>query len=97
MGQEPGTDAEIKTFCSTTYGVDFPIFSKISVKGDDQDPLYAELTSKEANGEFGGDIKWNFDKFLVNKDGKVVARFDPPVKPDSAEIIAKIESELSAN
>ena len=97
MGQEPGTYAVIKTFCSTTYGVDFPIFSKISVKGDDQDPLYAELTSKEANGEFGGDIKWNFDKFLVNKDGKVVARFDPPVKPDSAEIIAKIESELSAN
>ena len=86
MGQEPGTYAVIKTFCSTTYGVDFPIFSKISVKGDDQDPLYAELTSKEANGEFGGDIKWNFDKFLVNKDGKVVARFDPPVKPDSAEI-----------
>lgn len=97
MGQEPGTDAEIKTFCSTTYGVDFPIFSKISVKGDDTHPLYQELTSKETNGEFGGDIKWNFDKFLVNKEGKVVARFDPPVKPDADEVIAKIESELNAN
>ena len=71
MGQEPGTNEEIKTFCSTRYGVEFPIMSKISVKGDDIDPLYAELTSTEKNGEFGGDIKWNFTKFLVGKDGRV--------------------------
>ena len=97
MKQEPGTDADIKTFCSTKFGVDFPMFSKISVKGDDANALYKELTSKDANGEFGGDITWNFEKFLVNKEGKVVARFAPRTKPDAEEVMAKIESELSAN
>jgi glutathione peroxidase len=95
MGQEPGTNEEIKTFCSTRYGVEFPIMSKISVKGDDIDPLYAELTSTEKNGEFGGDIKWNFTKFLVGKDGRVIDRFEPPVKPDAPEVITAIEAAIA--
>jgi glutathione peroxidase len=95
MGQEPGTNEEIKTFCSTRYGVEFPIFSKISVKGDDIDPLYAELTSSEANGGFGGEIKWNFTKFLVGKDGKVIARFEPQVKPDAPEVVSAIEAAIT--
>lgn len=97
MSQEPGSNAEIKEFCSTQHGVDFPMFSKISVKGDDTTPLYKELTSKDANGEFGGAITWNFEKFLVNKDGKVVARFAPRTKPDADEVITKIEAELKAS
>ena len=96
MGQEPGTNEEIKTFCSTKYGVEFPIMSKISVKGDDIDPLYAELTSSEKNGEFGGEIKWNFTKFLVGKDGKVIDRFEPPVKPDAPEVVSAIEAAIAA-
>jgi glutathione peroxidase len=95
MKQEPGTDAEIKSFCSTKFGVDFPMFSKISVKGDDKAPLYSELTSKESNGDFAGDITWNFEKFLVNKEGDVVARFAPRTKPDADEVVAAIEAELS--
>jgi glutathione peroxidase len=95
MGQEPGTNEEIQTFCSTNFGVEFPMFSKISVKGDDIDPLYAELTSAEANGDFGGDIKWNFTKFLVGKDGKVINRFEPPVKPDAPEVVGAIEAALA--
>ncbi len=94
MEQEPGTNAEIKTFCSTKYGVDFPMFSKISVKGDDQDKLYAELTSEKENAEFSGDIPWNFTKFLLNKEGEVVARFDPRTTPDAEEVTSKIEAEL---
>lgn len=97
MKQEPGTNAEIKEFCSTKYGVDFPMFSKIVVKGEGQDPLYQELTSKDSNGEFGGEIAWNFTKFLLNKDGEVVARFEPRTKPDAPEVTAKIEEELSKN
>lgn len=92
--QEPGTNAEIKAFCSTKFNVAFPMFSKISVKGDDQAALYKELTSKEKNGEFGGEIKWNFSKFLVNRDGQVVARFDPRTKPNAKEVLAAIEKEL---
>src|SRR5262245_44976222 len=95
MGQEPGTNEEIKTFCSTKYGVEFPIMSKISVKGDDIDPLYAALTSTEKNGESGGEIKWNFTKFRVGKDGKVIDRFEPPVKPDAPEVITAIESAIA--
>jgi len=95
MGQEPGTNEEIKTFCSTRFGVEFPIFSKISVKGDDIDPLYAELTSTEANGSFGGEIKWNFTKFLVGRDGKVIARFEPQVKPDAPEVVSAIEAAMA--
>jgi glutathione peroxidase len=74
--QEPGTDAEIKSFCSLTYGVTFPMFSKISVKGKDIHPLYAFLTEKETNPQFAGKITWNFNKFLVDRNGDIVARFD---------------------
>src|SRR6267142_2052347 len=87
MAQEPGTDEEIKTFCSAKYNVSFPIFSKISVKGDDIHPLYKFLTRKETNPDFGGDIKWNFSKFLLDKNGKIVARFEPAVKPESDPMI----------
>ena len=94
MGQEPGTDEEIKTFCSTKYNVTFPIFSKISVKGDDIHPLYKFLTAKETNPDFGGDIKWNFSKFLLDKSGKIVARFEPKVTPESDPMIQAIETAL---
>lgn len=94
MSQEPGTDEEIKTFCSTKYSVTFPIFSKISVKGDDIHPLYKFLTSKETNPDFGGDIKWNFSKFLVDKNGKIIGRFEPKVTPESEQVIQAIEKAL---
>src|SRR4030095_4204832 len=94
MGQEPGTDEEIKTFCSTKYNVTFPIFSKISVKGDDIHPLYKFMTSKETNSDFGGDIKWNFSKFLLDKSGKIIARFEPAVKAESDTVVQAIETEL---
>jgi len=93
-GQEPGTNEEIKTFCSRTYNVSFPMMSKISVKGDDQAPLYHFLTGGEANPALAGDIKWNFTKFLVDRDGKVVARFEPAVTPDSPEVKTAIEKTL---
>ena len=86
--QEPGTNEEIKTFCSRTYNVTFPMFAKISVKGDDKHPLYQYLT------ETGGEVRWNFTKFLVGREGKVVARFEPAVKPDSTEIAGAIEKAL---
>jgi glutathione peroxidase len=88
-GQEPGSDAEIKTFCTRTYNVTFPVLSKVSVKGGDMTPLYAYLTSAQ-----GGDVKWNFTKFLAGKDGKVVQRFESRVAPDSAELAAAIEQLL---
>lgn len=94
MAQEPGTEEEIKTFCSTKYNVTFPMFSKISVKGDDIHPLYKFLTSKETDPEFGGDIKWNFSKFLVDKSGKIIARFEPAVKPESEPMVQAIEKAL---
>jgi glutathione peroxidase len=87
-GQEPGTNEEIKTFCSSKYNVTFPMYSKISVKGDDKAPLYQFLTAT------GGEIQWNFTKFLVDKDGKVVARFEPKVTPESAEVAGAIEKAL---
>lgn len=91
--QEPGTDAEIKTFCSTKYSVTFPMFSKVSVKGDDTTPLYQYLT-KDANPAVAGEVKWNFTKFLVDKNGKVVGRFEPAVTPESTEMSAAIEKLL---
>lgn len=91
MGQEPGSDAEIKQFCSTKYNVSFPMFSKISVKGNDIHPLYQYLTQ---NANPPGDVKWNFGKFLVGKDGKIAARFDSGVKPESSELTSAIESAL---
>lgn len=95
MGQEPGTDEEIKAFCSTTYGVTFPMFSKMSVKGKDQHPLYAFLTDKSIHPEFGGEIAWNFNKFLVDKQGRVVARFGSRDKPLDPAVTNAIEKALS--
>ena len=94
-GQEPGTDAEVKQFCSTTYGVTFPLFSKIDVNGPARAPLYAWLTAEDAKPEGAGDIKWNFGKFVVDKTGKVVARFDPTVSPTASEVRAVIDKALA--
>jgi glutathione peroxidase len=91
--QEPGTNQEIKTFCQAKYSVSFPMYAKVSVKGDDQTPLYNYLTTK-ANPAVAGDIKWNFTKFLVDRNGNVVKRFEPDVTPDSPEVIAAIEKAL---
>jgi glutathione peroxidase len=93
-GQEPGTNEEIKTFCSTKYNVTFPMYSKISVKGNDQAPLYQFLTDKQANPSTGGEIQWNFTKFLVDKNGKVAARFESKVTPESPEVAGAIEKAL---
>jgi glutathione peroxidase len=93
--QEPGTDEEIKKFCSNKYNVSFPMMSKVSVLGDDKAPLYQFLTDKSANPAVGGDIKWNFTKFLFDRNGNPVARFEPAVKPDSPEVTAAIEATLS--
>jgi glutathione peroxidase len=92
--QEPGSDAEIKAFCSRTYNVTFPMMSKVSVKGGDITPLYQYLTDKSANPNVGGEVRWNFTKFLVGKDGKPVKRFEPGVSPDSPELAAAIEAAL---
>ncbi len=94
MGQEPGTNQEILEFCTTKYDVGFDMMAKISVKGDGQSPLYKELTSAEENKGFDGDIQWNFEKFIVGRDGRVAARFDPRTKPDAPEVVAAIEREL---
>jgi len=94
MGQEPGTNEEIKTFCHSKYNVTFPMMAKVSVKGDDTTPLYKFLTEKSTNPEFAGDIKWNFTKFLVGRDGTVIARFEPDVKPDDPAVVAAIEKAL---
>ncbi len=95
LGQEPGSPEEIATFCSTTYGVTFPLFEKIDVNGDDRHALYAELT-KTSDGEgYAGDIRWNFEKFLVAPDGSVVARFAPQVEPEAPEVTGAIEGALT--
>jgi glutathione peroxidase len=88
-GQEPGTNEEIQQFCSRNYDVTFPMMSKVSVKGPDMAPLYGYLT------QTGGDVKWNFTKFLVGKDGKVIKRFEPNVSPDSPELVSAIEAALN--
>ena len=93
--QEPGTDEEISTFCTTKYGVTFDMFSKVVVKGDGQCPLYAYLTSAETDPRFPGDITWNFEKFLIGRDGKIEARFKPKTQPESSEVIGAIEAELA--
>jgi glutathione peroxidase len=95
MGQEPGTNEEIKTFCTKKYNVTFPMMSKLSVKGDDKTPLYQFLTSKTEDPKFGGEIQWNFTKFLFDRNGNALARFEPAVKPDSPEVISAIESALA--
>lgn len=95
MGQEPGTAEEIQAFCSTTYGVTFPLLAKADVNGDDRHPLYAELTrAVDADGN-AGDVQWNFEKFLVAPDGEVVNRFRPRTEPDAPEVIGAIEALLS--
>jgi glutathione peroxidase len=113
MGQEPGTEDEIKSFCDLNYNVTFPLFSKISVKGDNQHPLYKYLTETKPDTDVndGGleeklkgfnqfrstpsEVLWNFEKFLVNKNGEIVARFAPDVTPDDAKLVEKIEAELN--
>jgi glutathione peroxidase len=92
--QEPGTNEEIKQFCSSKYSVTFPMMAKVSVLGDDQTPLYSFLTGKKTDPQYAGDIKWNFTKFLFDRSGKPVARFEPAVTPDSPEVAAAIESAL---
>jgi glutathione peroxidase len=92
--QEPGTNEEIKKFCSSKYMVTFPMMSKVSVLGDDKTPLYVFLTGKDTDPKFAGDIKWNFTKFLFDRNGNPVARFEPNVTPDSAQVTAAIESTL---
>ncbi|MBX3244426.1 MAG: glutathione peroxidase [Acidobacteria bacterium] len=96
MGQEPGSDEEIKEFCTLNYNVSFPMFSKISVKGADQHPFYSFLTHKETNPGFEGDITWNFEKFLADKDGKIIARFTPKTKPEDPKVIEAIEKALGS-
>jgi len=93
--QEPGTNEEIAAFCQKNYGVKFDMFSKIVVKGEGQAPLYKFLTSPETNPKFPGEITWNFEKFLIGKDGQIAARFKPKTKPDSEEVIEAIETELA--
>jgi glutathione peroxidase len=93
-GQEPGTNEEIGAFCRSKYGVTFPMFSKISVKGGDQAPLYRFLTDKTANPKTGGEIQWNFTKFLVDREGRVIRRFEPAVEPQSKELVSAVEAML---
>lgn len=93
-GQEPGSNEEIKEFCTLEYGVEFPMFSKVSVKGDDQAELFKYLTS-QPNPDFEGDIEWNFEKFLISKDGSLTRRFRSAVKPESEEIAEAIKNELT--
>ncbi|HMC40113.1 MAG TPA: glutathione peroxidase [Acidimicrobiales bacterium] len=93
-GQEPGSSEDIATFCSTTYGVTFPLTEKVDVNGPDRHPLFDTLTATaDAEGE-AGDVKWNFEKFLVGPDGEVVARFRPLVTPDAPELVSAIEAVL---
>jgi glutathione peroxidase len=93
--QEPGDNQQIKEFCSTHYKVSFPLFSKIVVKGEDIHPLYAFLTSDETNPKFGGTIGWNFAKFLVNRKGEVIGRFEPKESPSSEKVTGEIEKALA--
>jgi glutathione peroxidase len=97
LGQEPGTDSEIKEFCLINYGVSFPMFSKISVAGSDIHPLYKFLVEKESNPRFAGKITWNFTKFLVDRQGEVIARFEPKTVPDDPAVITAIEKALQGN
>jgi glutathione peroxidase len=95
-GQEPGSSEEIATFCSTTYGVSFPMFEKVEVNGEGRDPIYAELTEVPDAEGAAGDIQWNFEKFLVAPGGEVIARFRPMTDPEAPEVTALIEANLPA-
>lgn len=94
--QEPGTAKEISTFCTENYGVKFDMFAKVDVNGEEAAPLFKYLTSADTNPKFGGDVKWNFNKFLINRKGEVVGRFEPGVSPESKEMQAAIQAELDA-
>ena len=94
LSQEPGTNSEIKQFCSLKYNISFPVFSKISVKGNDISPLCTFLTEKETNPGFAGSIKWNFTKFLVDRTGNIVDRFSPMTKPDSKKVRKRVRQML---
>ena len=96
LGQEPGSNADIKAFCTKNYGVTFPMFSKISVKGRNIHPLYEFLTSRESNPEHGGVITWNFNKFLIGRDGKILNRFGSRTAPADPELVNAIEKALTA-
>jgi glutathione peroxidase len=96
MGQEPGTAEEIEQFCSTTYGVTFPMFEKIEVNGEGRHPIYDELTAVPDADGAAGDVQWNFEKFLLDPDGAVLARFRPQTVPDDPEVLAAIEKHLPA-
>lgn len=93
-GQEPGTNEQIKEFCTGKYNVTFPMMSKVAVLGPDKAPLYKFLTEEPTAGQFAGDVKWNFTKFLVGRDGKVVARFEPKTKPTDPQVTEAIEKAL---
>lgn len=92
--QEPGTDDEIQQFCSANYGVTFPLMSKVTIKGENQHPLYAALTSREHNAADPGPVKWNFEKFLIGRDGRLAARFRSAVKPLATDLVSAVEAEL---
>ncbi|MEW2810124.1 glutathione peroxidase [Streptomyces massasporeus] len=95
LGQEPGSADEIAEFCSATYGVTFPLTEKVEVNGEGRHPLYDRLTGfADAEGH-SGDIRWNFEKFLIGRDGQVVARFSPQTEPDAAQVVAAIEAQLA--
>lgn len=94
MGQEPGSAEEIQEFCSITYGVDFPLLEKTDVNGENRHPLYRELVETADAEGAAGDIQWNFEKFLIDRDGKVAARFRPTVKPEDPSVVSAIESAL---
>jgi len=95
--QEPGTNEEVKSFCTSRFGVTFDMFAKVCVKGEECCDLYKYLTGKETNPRFAGDIRWNFTKFLVGRDGQVIARFEPPVKPSSKEVTEAVEKALAGS
>ena len=94
--REPGSNAEILKFCQTNYKVTFPMLAKVTVKGDDKVPLYKYLTAKETNAKFPGEVGWNFEKFLIGRNGDVVGRFKSGVAPDSTELVGAIKKELDA-
>ncbi|MFF5079442.1 glutathione peroxidase [Actinoplanes sp. NPDC000266] len=94
MGQEPGTDEEIAEFCRSTFDVQFPMFSKISVKGEEQHPLYAALTAARQHEDGSADVQWNFEKFLISRTGEVVGRFSPRVTPDDETLVEAIKQQL---
>ncbi|WP_328872049.1 glutathione peroxidase [Streptomyces sp. NBC_00287] len=96
LGQEPGSAEEIAEFCSATYGVTFPMTEKVEVNGEQRHPLYERLVGFADGEGHSGDIRWNFEKFLIGRDGQVVARFSPQTEPDAAEVVAAVEAQIAA-